>query len=282
MGTGRIGALRATGHTAEALQQYKAAGRGAFSAAWWTLSSDRMCYSTLGESRRPARPWPRRQVHPGERVADPDGVAPHCRGEVGAARRPRRGEPRQRSWSRSTAMPPSGYSLVSELARTWRGLAALIEDDGGQRLVVAAPCGGQHAGRPSHLGAAHGGGLFGRGRVARRQPGCRRSRCRHRPRRRTPAGIQPRAAASLGRFPGGGGATHRRRSARRLGLARDRSRLGRPRRARCQPAFRPRSSWSSSGAPRSSSTAKRCARSWRNVMSCWVSGCPQRRAGQPR
>ncbi len=30
MGTGRIGALRATGHTAEALQEYEAAGRGGF------------------------------------------------------------------------------------------------------------------------------------------------------------------------------------------------------------------------------------------------------------
>src|SRR6201998_3628783 len=40
---------------------------------------------------------------------------------------------------------------------------------------------------------------------------------------------------ALGRLPGGGGATYRRRSARRLGLARHRARLGRPRRARANP-----------------------------------------------
>src|ERR1700739_2529815 len=40
---------------------------------------------------------------------------------------------------------------------------------------------------------------------------------------------------ALGRLPGGGGATYRRRSARRLGLARHRARLGRRGRARATP-----------------------------------------------
>src|ERR1700757_3239603 len=246
MGTGRIGALRATGHTAEALQQYKTAGRGRF---FGGIVNSIVGPDVLLDAGRVQEA--RAALARGGNFIQANG-SPILTGlhHIVAAKLALRGD---RDAGAATTLlervdPAASGSLVRELAQTWRGLAALIEDDqdtalsslraavrsmraGGRilELPTAAVYLAEAEWRAGNQDAADRGGVSGRGRVARRQSGRRRPRSQHRPGRRSSTGIQSCAAAGIGRLPGGGGAAYRRRAACRFGVARHRARLGCPR-----------------------------------------------------
>ena len=129
MGTGRIGALRAAGHTAEALQQYKATGRGGFfgGVVKSVIGPDVLLDAGRVEEARTA-------LADGGKFIQANG-SPILTGlhHIVAAKLALRAD---HDTARASAIleqidrdAASGYSLVCELAQTWRGLAALIEDD---------------------------------------------------------------------------------------------------------------------------------------------------------
>ena len=147
MGTGRIGALRATGHTAEALQQYKTAGRGGFFGGIVNsiVGPDVLLDAGRVEEARAA-------LARGGDFIQANG-SPILTGlhHIVAAKLALRGD---RDAGAATALlervdrgPAASVSLVRELAQTWRGLAALIEDDqdtalSSLRAAVRSMCAG--------------------------------------------------------------------------------------------------------------------------------------------
>jgi DNA-binding SARP family transcriptional activator len=147
MGTGRIGALRATGHTAEALQQYKTAGRGGFFGGIVNsiVGPDVLLDAGRVEEARAA-------LARGGDFIQANG-SPILTGlhHILAAKLALRGD---RDAGAATALlervdrgPAASVSLVRELAQTWRGLAALIEDDqdtalSSLRAAVRSMCAG--------------------------------------------------------------------------------------------------------------------------------------------
>jgi DNA-binding SARP family transcriptional activator len=147
MGTGRIGALRATGHTAEALQQYKTAGRGGFFGGIVNsiIGPDVLLDAGRVEEARAA-------LARGGDFIQANG-SPILTGlhHIVAAKLALRGD---RDAGAATALlervdrgPAASVSLVRELAQTWRGLAALIEDDqdtalSSLRAAVRSMCAG--------------------------------------------------------------------------------------------------------------------------------------------
>ena len=146
MGTGRIGALRATGHTAEALQQYEAAGRGGFFGGILNsiIGPDVLLDAGRVEEARAA-------LARGGDFIQANG-SPILTGlhHIVAAKLALRGD---RDAGAATALlervdpPAASGSLVRELAQTWRGLAALIEDDqdtalSSLRAAVRSMCAG--------------------------------------------------------------------------------------------------------------------------------------------
>jgi DNA-binding SARP family transcriptional activator len=147
MGTGRIGALRATGHTAEALQQYKTAGRGGFFGGIVNsiIGPDVLLDAGRVEEARAA-------LARGGDFIQANG-SPILTGlhQIVAAKLALRGD---RDAGAATALlervdrgPAASVSLVRELAQTWRGLAALIEDDqdtalSSLRAAVRSMCAG--------------------------------------------------------------------------------------------------------------------------------------------
>ena len=127
MSTGRIGALRATGHTAEALQQYETAGRGSFFGGIVNsiVGPDVLLDAGRVEEARAA-------LARGGDFIQANG-SPILTGlhHIAAAKLALRGD---RDAGAATTLlervdPAASGSLVRELAQTWRGLAALIEDD---------------------------------------------------------------------------------------------------------------------------------------------------------
>jgi ATP/maltotriose-dependent transcriptional regulator MalT len=129
MGTGRIGARRAAGHTAEALQGYKATGRGGFfgGVVKSVVGPDLLLDAGRVEEARTA-------LADGGKFIQANG-SPILTGlhHIVAAKLALRAD---HDTARASAIleqidrdAASGYSLVCELAQTWRGLAALIEDD---------------------------------------------------------------------------------------------------------------------------------------------------------
>jgi len=145
MGTGRIGALRATGHTAEALQQYKTAGRGGFFRGIVNsiVGPDVLLDAGRVEEARAA-------LARGGDFIQANG-SPILTGlhHIVAAKLALRGD---RDAGAASALlervdPAASGSLVRELAQTWRGLAALIEDDqdtalSSLRAAVRSMCAG--------------------------------------------------------------------------------------------------------------------------------------------
>src|SRR6478672_1703968 len=129
MGTGRIGARRAAGHTAEALQQYQTAGRGGFFGGIVNavVGPDLLRDAGRIEEARTA-------LADGGKFIQANG-SPILTGlhHIVAAKLALRAD---HDTAKASAIleqidrdAASGYSLVCELAQTWRGLAALIEDD---------------------------------------------------------------------------------------------------------------------------------------------------------
>ena len=147
MRTGRIGALRATGRTAEALQQYEAAGRGGFFGGVMdsVVGPDVLLDAGRVDEARAA-------LVRGAKFIQANG-SPILTGlhHIVAAKLALRAD---RDAASATAIleqinrdAPSDYSLVSELAQTWRGLAALIEDDEDSALAsLRAAVAGMRAG----------------------------------------------------------------------------------------------------------------------------------------
>jgi DNA-binding SARP family transcriptional activator len=127
MTTGRIGALRATGHTAEALQQYKTAGRGGFFGGIVNsiVGPDVLLDAGRVEEARAA-------LARGGDFIQANG-SPILTGlhQIVAAKLALRGD--HDAGAATTLLervdPAASGSLVRELAQTWRGLAALIQDD---------------------------------------------------------------------------------------------------------------------------------------------------------
>ncbi len=127
MSTGRIGALRATGHTAEALQQYKSAGRGGFFGGIVNsiVGPDVLLDAGRVEEARAA-------LARGGDFIQANG-SPILTGlhHIVAAKLALRGD--RDAGAAITLLervdPAACGSLARELAQTWRGLAALIEDD---------------------------------------------------------------------------------------------------------------------------------------------------------
>jgi DNA-binding SARP family transcriptional activator len=148
MGAGRMGALRATGHTAEALQQYEAApGRGFFAGVVDAIvGPDVLLDAGRVKEARAA-------LARGGKFIQANG-SPILTGlhRIVAAKLALRADHDAAS---ATAIleqldrdAAGGYSLVTELAQTWRGLAALIEDDedsalASLRAVVPSMCAGE-------------------------------------------------------------------------------------------------------------------------------------------
>jgi DNA-binding SARP family transcriptional activator len=129
METGRMGALRATGRTAEALQQYEAAGRGGF---FGGVVDSVVGPDVLLDAGRVAEA--RAALARGGKFIQVNG-SPMLTGlhHIVVAKVALRAD---RDSARATAIleqinrdTASSYSLVFELAQTWRGFAALIEDD---------------------------------------------------------------------------------------------------------------------------------------------------------
>jgi DNA-binding SARP family transcriptional activator len=127
MTTGRIGALRATGHTAEALQRYKTAGRGGFFGGIVNsiVGPDVLLDAGRVEEARAA-------LARGGDFIQANG-SPILTGlhQIVAAKLALRGD--HDAGAATTLLervdPAASGSLVRELAQTWRGLAALIQDD---------------------------------------------------------------------------------------------------------------------------------------------------------
>jgi len=129
IGTGRIGALRATGRTAEALQQYEAARPAGFfsGVVASVVGPDVLLDAGRIEEARAA-------LARGDKFIQVNG-SPMLTGlhQIVAAKLALRAD---HDAARATAIleqidrdAAGGYSLVCELARTWRGLAALLDDD---------------------------------------------------------------------------------------------------------------------------------------------------------
>jgi DNA-binding SARP family transcriptional activator len=147
MGTGRMGALRATGRTAEALQLYEAPrDRGFFSGIVDAIIGPDVLLDAgrVNEARAAlARAGKFIQAN-----GSPILTALH---RIVAAKLALRAD---RDTANATAIlvqidrdTAGAYSLVSELAQTWRGFAALIEDDGDAALSsLRAAVAGMQAG----------------------------------------------------------------------------------------------------------------------------------------
>jgi ATP/maltotriose-dependent transcriptional regulator MalT/DNA-binding SARP family transcriptional activator len=155
MGPGRIGALRATGRTAEALQQYESARRRGFFAS---ILDSFVGPDVLSDAGRLDEA--RAALSRGGKLAranrSPLRVALH---HIAAAKVALRGD---RDAACATAalaeidLPASDYPVVRELAQTWLGLAALLEDDQDSALssLRAAVAGMQAGGRILELPTA--------------------------------------------------------------------------------------------------------------------------------
>ncbi len=139
MATGRMGALRATGHTAEALQQYETARPGGF---FRGIVDSVVAPDVLLDAGRVHEA--RAALARGGKFIQANG-SPILTGlhRIVAAKLALRAD---RDVGTATAIleqidrdGANAYSLVSELARTWRGLAALIEDDGDSALSSLRP-----------------------------------------------------------------------------------------------------------------------------------------------
>ncbi|MDT5411957.1 MAG: hypothetical protein QOG14_4177 [Mycobacterium sp.] len=128
MGTGRMGALRATGRTAEALQQYEAAGRGGFfgGVVDSIVGPDVLLDAERVDEARAA-------LARGGKFIQVNG-SPILTGlhHIVGAKLALRADHDSAS---ATAIlerinsDAASYPLVHELAQTWRGLAALLEND---------------------------------------------------------------------------------------------------------------------------------------------------------
>ena len=129
MGTGRIGALRAAGRTAEAVQQYEAARPAGFfgGVVASVIGPDVLLDAGRVDEARAA-------LARGDKFLQANG-SPILTGlhHIVAAKLALRAD---HDAARATAIleqingdAAGGYSLVCELARTWRGLAALLDDD---------------------------------------------------------------------------------------------------------------------------------------------------------
>jgi DNA-binding SARP family transcriptional activator len=155
IGPGRIGALRATGRTAEALQQYEEARRSGFFAGILEcfVGPDVLLDAGRVDDARAAL------AHGGElsRARGRLAWAPlHC---IAAAKLALRAGHDPASATAALAgvdRVPAATALVCELAQTWRGLAALFEDDQETALssLRAAVAGMQASGRILELPTA--------------------------------------------------------------------------------------------------------------------------------
>ena len=129
MGVGRMGARRATGRTAEALQTYNAVGRGAFfgGVAKAVVGPDVLLDAGRVEEARAAL------AHGGKFIqANGSPMLTDLHHIVAAKLALRADHDTARAIAileRIDGNGASSFSLVRELAQTWRGLAALIEDD---------------------------------------------------------------------------------------------------------------------------------------------------------
>jgi DNA-binding SARP family transcriptional activator len=139
MDTGRMGALRATGRTAEALQQYEATQRRSFFAGVVdaVVGPDVLLDAGRIDEARAA-------LARGGKFIQANG-SPILTGlhHTVAAKLALRAD---RDAATATAVlervdlgAASGYSLVREFAQTWRGLAALIEGDEDSALLSLRP-----------------------------------------------------------------------------------------------------------------------------------------------
>jgi DNA-binding SARP family transcriptional activator len=134
MGTGRLGALRAIGHTAEALQQYETVRRRGFfgGVVASVIGPDVLLDGGRVDEARAALAGGDKFV---QANASPILTGLH---HIVAAKFALRAD---HDAARATAIleqinddAAKGYSLVDELAWTWRGLAALVEHDEGSAL----------------------------------------------------------------------------------------------------------------------------------------------------
>jgi DNA-binding SARP family transcriptional activator len=134
MGTGRLGALRAIGHTAEALQQYETVRRRGFfgGVVASVIGPDVLLDGGRVDEARAA-------LAVGDKFVQAN-ASPILTGlhNIVAAKFALRAD---HDAARATAIleqindvAAKGYSLVDELAWTWRGLAALVEHDEGRAL----------------------------------------------------------------------------------------------------------------------------------------------------
>ena len=237
MGTGRIGALRAAGHTAEALQQYKAAGRGGFfgGVVDSVIGPDVLLDAGRVEEARAA-------LARGGKFIQANG-SPILTGlhHIVAAKLALRAD---HDAARASAIleqidrdAASGYSLVCELAQTWRGLAALIEDDEDSALSsLRAAVASMQAGHrilelpTAAVYLAEAEWRAGDQDAADRAADIALDAARQQ-------GSNHVLLQALADFPAVVARRIDAEAARRLGLARDRSRLGRPRRRPCQPSI---------------------------------------------
>ncbi|OBG28532.1 BTAD domain-containing putative transcriptional regulator [Mycobacterium sp. 852002-51057_SCH5723018] len=147
MGPGRIGALRATGRTAEALQQYEAAQRqglfGGFRECF--VSPDTLLDAGRVDEARAALAHGRKFARSKE---SPLLMGLHhiaaAKLALRADRDPARAKALLAEIDRDSAA--GGYPLVRDLAQTWRGLAALLEGDQDTALSsLRAAVTGMHA-----------------------------------------------------------------------------------------------------------------------------------------
>jgi DNA-binding SARP family transcriptional activator len=157
MGTGRIGALRATGHTTEALREYEAAGRGGFFARALDafLGSEVLLDAGRFDEARAALARGGDFVR---LIGSPVVTGLH---HVATAKLALRADRDTTSAIAAVAEidrdpAASSYPLVRELAQTWRGLAALLEkdDDTALSLLGAAVTGMCASGRLLELPTA--------------------------------------------------------------------------------------------------------------------------------
>jgi DNA-binding SARP family transcriptional activator len=155
MGPGRIGALRATGRTAEALQHYEAPRRrGLFARMLESFTGpDLLLDAGRVDEARAA-------LARGGKLARASGapgwVALHHIAEARLALRADHDPARATAALAEIDPPASDSPLVRELAQTWGGLAALLEDDQDTALssLCAAVAGMRESGRILELPTA--------------------------------------------------------------------------------------------------------------------------------
>jgi DNA-binding SARP family transcriptional activator len=148
MGPGRIGALRATGRTAEALQQYEEARRrGLFAGILECfVGPDVLLDAGRVDEARAALARGRKLA---ESRGRPGWAALHHIAAAKLALRADRDPERATAALAEIDRAPAVEAMVRELAQTWRGLAALLQDDQDTALssLRAAVAGMQANGR---------------------------------------------------------------------------------------------------------------------------------------